>query len=262
MKSTESAHWRSYHVIRSVIALAPTSLLMKRRASSGTSTPDGSSSVFAFSDVLQVADPFRRLPVHGFLGRQDDPVNEIQLLVADQARPGEVAGADDGGEGPQPIRPVVRPHLVLVEEVRLGVEEAVVVEPDFHLVGPKEGDQFLDQLQRGLGERLGFQVALQPLLQRLGVGSEADIGPGVRLGSQDETERPDLVQPLLHQPVAGDGEVRRGDVERLADALGQQFVQRIRQAVLLVVDDEGNAHAVPFRFPHRLASQSPVCTSS
>ena len=31
--------------IRSVIALAPTSLLMKRRASSGTSTPDGSSSV-------------------------------------------------------------------------------------------------------------------------------------------------------------------------------------------------------------------------
>ncbi len=114
--------------------------------------------------MLQVGSPFRRLLVHGVLGRQDDPVNEVQFLVADQPRPGEVAGADDGGEGPEPIRPVVRPHLVLVEKVRLGVEETAIVEPNLHLVGMKEGDQFLDQLQRGLGERLGLQVALQPFL--------------------------------------------------------------------------------------------------
>ena len=37
-------------------------------------------------------------------------MNEVQFLVADQPRPGEIAGADDGGEGTQPIRPVVRSH--------------------------------------------------------------------------------------------------------------------------------------------------------
>ena len=73
-------------------------------------------------------------------------MDEVQFLVADQPRPGEVAGADDGGEGPQAVGPVVRPDLVLVEQVRLGVQEALVVEPDLHLVGPQEGDQFLDQL--------------------------------------------------------------------------------------------------------------------
>ena len=186
-------------------------------------------------------------------------MNEVQFLVADQSRPGEVAGADDGGEGPQPIRSIVRPHLVLVEEVRLGVEEALVVEPDLHLVGPKKGDQFLDQLQRGLGERLGFQVALQPLLERLGIGSEADVGPGVRLRSQDEPKRPDLMQPVLHEPVTGDGEVRRGDVERLADALVEQLVQGVRHAVLLVVDDEGNAHVSPV---HSFASLFAVFSTS
>ena len=129
-----------------------------------------------------------------------------------------------------------------MEEVRLGVQEALVVEPDLHLVGPQEGDQFLDQFQRGLVERLGLQVALELLLQRFGIGSQSDVGPGVRLRSQEQTKRPDLMQPVLHQPVAGDGEVRRGDVERLAGALGQQFVQGIRHAVLLVVDDEGDGH--------------------
>ena len=97
-------------------------------------------------------------------------------------------------------------------------------------------------LQRGLGERLGFEVALEPLLQRLGIRPQADIGAGLRLGPEQQPKRPDLMQPVLHQPVAGDGEVGRGDVERLAGALAEQFVERIGQAVLLVVDDEGNGH--------------------
>src|SRR5207245_129054 len=69
-----------------------------------------------------------------------------------------------------------------------------------------------------------------------------------------ETKRPDLMQPLPHQAVPGDGEVGRGDVERLADALGKKFVQRIRHAVLLVVDYEGNGHERSFRFLDAVAA--------
>jgi hypothetical protein len=149
--------------------------------------------------------------------------------------------SSDGGEGAQPVRPVVRPHVVLVEEVRLGVQEALVVQPDFHLVGPDEGDQFLDQLERGLVERLGLQVALEPFLQRRGVGPKTDVGPRMRLGPQQQPEGPDLVQSSFHETVAGDGEVRRGDVQRLAGAL-RQLVEGIGHAVLLVVEDEGEGH--------------------
>ncbi len=169
-------------------------------------------------------------------------MDEVQLAVAGEARPGEVAGADDGGERAHAVGPVVRPDVVLVEEVRLGVQEPLVVEADLHLVGAEERDQVLDQFQRGLVERLGLQVALEPLLQRLGVGFEADVGAGVRLGAQDEAKGTDLVQPVLHQSVAGDGEVGRGDVERLAGALGQQLIQRVRHAVPLVVDDKRDRH--------------------
>jgi hypothetical protein len=89
-----------------------------------------------------------------------------------------------------------------------GVEEAVIEEPDFHSVGSKEGDQFLNQLQCGFSEWLSFQVALQSLLQRFRIGSETDIGPGMRLRSQNEPKRPNLMQSLFHQTVPGDGEVR------------------------------------------------------
>ena len=116
----------------------------------------------------------------------------------------------------------MRADLVLVEQVRLGVQEALVVEPDLHLVGAQEGDQVLDQPERLGRERLGFEVALEPGLERLGVGSEADVGPGVRLGAEQQPEGPELVQPVLDEPVARDGEVGRGDVERPADAAVEQ----------------------------------------
>lgn len=47
------------------------------------------------------------------------------------------------------------------------------------------------------------------------IGQNADINAVVRLGPQDEPKSANLVQALLHQPVAGDSEVRRGDVQRL-----------------------------------------------
>jgi hypothetical protein len=49
-----------------------------------------------------------------------------------------------------------------------------------------------------------------------------------------------------HEPVAGDREVGRGNVEGFAPGLSEQFVQGIRHVVLLVVDDEGKAHAGSF----------------
>src|SRR5207249_2028232 len=110
---------------------------------------------------------------------------------------------------------------VLVEEVCLCVQEAPVVEPDFYLVSPQESDQFLDQLQRGLIEWLGLQVALEPLLQCLSVGSKADIYTRMRLCPQQQSKGPDLVKTFLHQAVARDGEVGRGDIERLTGALPQ-----------------------------------------
>jgi hypothetical protein len=57
---------------------------------------------------------------------------------------------------------------------------------------------------------------LHPLLNRLGVGPNADIASGVWLRAEDETKRPDLMQALFHHPVPGNSEVCRGDVERLA----------------------------------------------
>ena len=51
-----------------------------------------------------------------------------------------------------------------------------------------------------------------------------------------------MVQSVLHKTVTRDGKVRRGNVERLAGAQGKKLVQRIRHAVLLVVDDEGKNH--------------------
>jgi len=66
----------------------------------------------------------------------------------------------------------------------------------------------------------------------------------MRLGPQQQPKRPDLVQTFPHQPVSGDGEVRRGDVERLAGGLRQQLVEGIRHTVPLVVDDEGQWHGM------------------
>src|SRR6266849_6795481 len=44
------------------------------------------------------------------------------------------------------------------------------------------------------------------------------------------------------QPVFGDGEVRRGDIKRLAGGLHQQLAEDICHAVLLVVNNEGQWH--------------------
>ena len=91
-------------------------------------------------------------------------MNEVQFLVADQPWPVKLLEPTMAAKGRSRSCRFCA-HLVLVEEVRLGVQEALVVEPDLHLVGPEEGDQFLDQLQRRLGERLGLQVALDSGLE-------------------------------------------------------------------------------------------------
>src|SRR6266852_9798754 len=65
----------------------------------------------------------------------------------------------------------------------------------------------------------------------------------MRFCSQQEQERPDMVQAFLHEPVPGDGEVRRGNIKELAGTLGQSLVERISQAMLLVVDDERSWHS-------------------
>ena len=46
-----------------------------------------------------------------------------------------------------------RTNFVLVEQVRLGVEEAPLVQPNLHLLGVQERDQVLDQKERLLCER-------------------------------------------------------------------------------------------------------------
>ena len=57
--------------------------------------------------------------------------------------------------------------LVLVKEVRLGVQKALVVESDFHLVGPQEGDQRFDQPERFFVEWLGLEIAAQAGLEQV-----------------------------------------------------------------------------------------------
>src|SRR5438270_819374 len=74
----------------------------------------------------------------------------------------------------------------------------------------------------------------------------------------------DMVFPRRGEVAgAGDGEVGRGGVQGLADALGQERVERIRQAMLLTVDQEGNGHTGSFAFAEiwraSLASQPRPC---
>jgi hypothetical protein len=86
-------------------------------------------------------------------------VDEIQLAVRDQPRPREVTRTDNRRERPHAIGEVLRADLVLMEQISLGMEEPLVVEPDLDLVGPEVGDQVLDELEGFRGERLDFQVA-------------------------------------------------------------------------------------------------------
>ena len=83
---------------------------MKRRASSGTSMPVGSSNVSGFLACSRYAAGGPP-PGHRVFAGQNDPVDEVQLLVADQARPGEIAGADDGRIGRRRSAAVVGPTL-------------------------------------------------------------------------------------------------------------------------------------------------------
>ncbi|HVC93818.1 MAG TPA: hypothetical protein VND64_09010 [Pirellulales bacterium] len=69
----------------------------------------------------------------------------------------------------------------------------------------------------------------------------------MRLGAQDQSEGPEVVKSFLYEPVAGDGEVGRSNVQRLVIGLPKQLVERVGQAVLLVVDDEGEGHGGPRR---------------
>jgi len=63
-------------------------------------------------------------------------------------------------------------------------------------------------------------MASRPSLTETAGGPQADIDIPIRFRSQ-QPQRPDLVQTLLHEPVAGTGERCRGDIARLAGALGQ-----------------------------------------
>ena len=102
------------------------------------------------------------------------------------------------------------------------------------------GDQVLDELQRLLGERLGLEVAFQPQPKCSRIRPQADVGPGLGFGAEQESEGPELVQPVLHEPVTADREVGGGDVERLSLGLSEQFVENVDKPVMNVVDDEWN----------------------
>ena len=77
---------------------------------------------------------------------------------------------------------------------------------------------------------------------RVAVEGEADVRAGLRVRPDQQAERAYVMQLVLHQSVARDGEVRRGHVEGLARRLGEEGLENVGHAVLLVVDDEGYVH--------------------
>ena len=68
-------------------------------------------------------------------------VGEVELLVGGEAGAGEVAGADDSGEGLEAISAAHR--QVAVEDVALGVEKAVLERANAHHVAAQESDEVL-----------------------------------------------------------------------------------------------------------------------
>ena len=87
------------------MALAATSLLISRRAVSGTVSPKASARPHVpFLLVLQqVFDLEHRLLVDGRVFVGENPLDEIQLPVPAQTRPGKIARPDDGGKGPHAV---------------------------------------------------------------------------------------------------------------------------------------------------------------
>ena len=169
-------------------------------------------------------------------------MNQVQFLVLGQARPREIAGPDDCRIRAQAVVPVIGANAVAVEDIRLGVQEALVEQPDLRLVHPQEGDQVLHEPKHLLLERLGFQFAPHLGQHGLGVRPKANVRAAGRLSPQEQTERPQSVQPILHQPVAADGEVRGRDVQRTTFGRGQQRVQHVGCFDLLIVDNERKRH--------------------
>ncbi len=196
------------------------------------------------SPAIEVTEAPGRLGVVRILLGRDDAVDQVQLPVADEPRPGEVARPDDRGIGPQAIGGVVRPDLVLVEEVRLGVQEALVEEPDLDLLGVQEGDQVLDQRQGLGGVRLRLELAPELALQRRRPRLHPDIRARLGIGADQEPEGPEVMEAVLDQAVARDGEVGRGDVEGPGDAPIEQALQRVGEAMVNIVDNKGDRHGL------------------
>ena len=135
-----------------------------------------------------------------------------------------------------------------MEEVRLGVQEALVKETDLDIIRLEIGDQVLDQLECFLVERLGLEVAFQPQPKCSRIRPQADIGPGLGFAAEQKSEGPKLVQSVLQGPVTADREVSGCDIERLSLGLSEQFVEHVDKLVMNVVDDERDWHGL---FPLR-----------
>ena len=70
------------------------------------------------------ADLGARLRVVYFLVVQYGLVDEVQLAVGGQTGAGEVAAADDAGDGEEPVEQGLLLPATAIEQVTLGVEEA------------------------------------------------------------------------------------------------------------------------------------------
>src|SRR5271157_4012647 len=129
-----------------------------------------------------------------------------------------------------------------MEEVRFGVQEALVKEPDLDLLRLEIGDQVLDQLQRLLGEGLCFEVAFEPGLKSIRIHLQPQVGPRLWIGAEEETKSPELMKPVREDSVTTDRDVGGGDVERPVDALFEDLVQHVGEATAQVIDDERKTH--------------------
>ena len=76
------------------------------------------------------------------------------------------------------------------------------------------------------------------------LGSHPDVRARLRIGADQEPEGPEVMEAVLDQPVARDGEVGRGDVEGPGDAPIEQALQRVGEAMVNIVDNKGDRHGL------------------
>src|SRR5579884_65501 len=163
-------------------------------------------------------------------------MGKVQFFVGEQAGAGKVGGADDGGNG------IEAGEAVDIEQVALGMQEALRVEAHLDVGAAQESNQVFDEAQRLFVEIFASQIADQPLDGLRADLTQTEIGPGLWFVTQQQAKTSQVIETLTQELPAANIEIGGGNVERVAFMVGEKRVEDVGHFMLLVVDDEWDVH--------------------